>query len=139
MGDQTITIRGLDNENGTTMINGVVMNKIYDGRPQWGNWGGLTYATRNQEFTSGTAPSYTFGGILGNTRNQYTCFYLQTRYKNFFSQEQILITAGELWQRMLQECKLTDGHLLFEVQEDGAQEGYFEGTDYSANSLFASV
>jgi len=55
------------------MINGVAMNKIYDGRPQWGNWGGLNDATRNQEFTMGSSPSdYTFGGILGtqeiNTR-----------------------------------------------------------------------
>jgi hypothetical protein len=45
------------------MINGVVMNKIYDGRPQWGEWGGLNDALRNQEFTLGTAPSYTFGGF----------------------------------------------------------------------------
>jgi hypothetical protein len=36
------------------MINGVVMNKIYDGR---GEWGGLNDALRNQEFTLGTAPS----------------------------------------------------------------------------------
>ena len=55
------------------MINGVSMNKIYDGRPQWSNWGGLNDATRNQEFTLGTAPSdYTFGGVVGtqelNTR-----------------------------------------------------------------------
>jgi hypothetical protein len=38
-----------------------------------GQWGGLNDATRNQEFTIGTAPSdYTFGGKLGtqeiNTR-----------------------------------------------------------------------
>jgi hypothetical protein len=36
------------------MINGVSMNKSYDGRPQ-GKWGGLNDATRNQEFTIGTA------------------------------------------------------------------------------------
>jgi hypothetical protein len=58
-------IRGLDSENAMTMINGVSMNKSYDGRPQWGNWGGLNDATRNQKFTIGTASDYTFGGILG--------------------------------------------------------------------------
>ena len=72
-GQARFRMRGLDNAYGTTMINGVVMNKIYDGRPQWSNWGGLNDATRNQEFTMGTAPSdYIFGGILGtqeiNTR-----------------------------------------------------------------------
>jgi hypothetical protein len=30
------------------MINGVVIDKIYDGRPQWGEWGGLDSALRNQ-------------------------------------------------------------------------------------------
>ena len=72
-GQARFRIRGLDNENGTIMINGLSMNKIYDGRPQFGNWGGLNDATRNQEFTMGSAPSdYTFGGVLGtqeiNTR-----------------------------------------------------------------------
>lgn len=33
-GQARFRIRGLDNENCTTMINGIVMNKIYDGRPQ---------------------------------------------------------------------------------------------------------
>ena len=72
-GQARFRMRGLDNEYGVTMINGISMNKIYDGRPQWSNWGGLNDATRNQEFTLGSAPSdYTFGGILGtqeiNTR-----------------------------------------------------------------------
>ncbi|MFN3640317.1 MAG: carboxypeptidase-like regulatory domain-containing protein, partial [Flavobacterium sp.] len=59
-------IRGLDNELSTTMINGITMNKIATGRPQWNNWGGLNDATRNQEFTMGSAPSdYVFGSILG--------------------------------------------------------------------------
>jgi hypothetical protein len=65
-GQARFRIRGLDNEYGVTMINGIVMNKLYDGRPQWSNWGGLNDATRNQEFTMGSAPSdYTFGGALG--------------------------------------------------------------------------
>jgi len=72
-GQARFRVRGLDNEYGITMINGIVMNKILDGRPQWGNWGGLNDATRNQEFTMGSAPSdYSFGGALGtqeiNTR-----------------------------------------------------------------------
>ena len=72
-GQARFKMRGLDNEYGVTMINGISMNKIYDGRPQYSNWGGLNDATRNQEFTNGSAPSdYTFGGILGtneiNTR-----------------------------------------------------------------------
>jgi hypothetical protein len=75
-GQARFRVRGLDSEHATMMINGVVMNKIYDGRPQWGEWGGLNDALRNQEFTLGTAPSdYTFG-VFRNTRNQHTSFYL---------------------------------------------------------------
>jgi hypothetical protein len=57
------------------MINGVVMNKIYDGRPQWGEWGGLNDALRNQEFTLGTPLGLYIWGFR-NTRNQHTSFYL---------------------------------------------------------------
>ena len=31
-------------------MNGVPMNKFYNGRPQWSNWGGLNDLMRNQEF-----------------------------------------------------------------------------------------
>lgn len=34
-------LRGLDSENGTVLINGIPMNKLFNGRPQWSNWGGL--------------------------------------------------------------------------------------------------
>ncbi len=61
-------VRGLDSENGSVLINGIEMNKIYDGRPQWSNWGGLNDMARNQELTTGLTPSaYNFGGVLGTT------------------------------------------------------------------------
>src|SRR5690606_21153106 len=41
-------IRGMDSENSTMLINGVEMNKMFDGRPQWSNWGGLNDVMRNQ-------------------------------------------------------------------------------------------
>ena len=61
-------VRGYDSNNSTISLNGVEMNKFYDGRPQWSNWGGLNDALRNQDFSSGIAPSeISFGGILGST------------------------------------------------------------------------
>lgn len=38
-GQARFRMRGIDNEYGVTMINGISMNKIYDGRPQYSNWG----------------------------------------------------------------------------------------------------
>ena len=67
-GQAFFRVRGYDSSNGEVLINGIRMNKLFDGRPQWNNWGGLNDIIRNQEFTNGLAPSdYTFGGVLGNT------------------------------------------------------------------------
>jgi outer membrane cobalamin receptor len=61
-------IKGLDSGNGKVLINGVEMNKLFDGRAQWSNWGGLNDVLRNQEFSNGLSPSnFTFGGVLGAT------------------------------------------------------------------------
>lgn len=132
-------IRGLDNEYGTTMINGIVMNKLYDGRPQWSNWGGLNDATRNQEFTMGSGPSdYTFGSILGtqeiNTRASY--------YRPGTRVSMSGTNTNYSWRTMGTHASgmNKDGWaFVVSASRRWAQEGYFEGTDYAANSLFASV
>jgi hypothetical protein len=138
-GQARFSVRGIDNEYSNVMINGVSMNRVGDGRPQYGDWGGLNDATRNQEFTNGSAPSdYVFGGIAGtqeiNTRasiyrpgtrisflNTNTNYSFRTMGTHASGMNKdgwaYVVSAGRRW----------------------AQEGYFEGTSYSANSLFASV
>ncbi|WP_298221525.1 carboxypeptidase-like regulatory domain-containing protein [Flavobacterium sp.] len=138
-GQARFRIRGLDNEYGTTMINGVSMAKIYDGRPQWSNWGGLNDATRNQEFTSGSAPSdYTFGGILGTQEiNTRASVYRKGSRVSFSG-----TNTNYSWRTMGTHASgmNTDGWaFVVSASRRWATEGYFEGTDYSANSLFASV
>ncbi|MGB3774555.1 MAG: carboxypeptidase-like regulatory domain-containing protein [Leeuwenhoekiella sp.] len=60
--------RGLGSEHGKILINGIEMNKLYSGRPQWSNWGGLNDMQRERIFTYGTAASdYTYGGLAGTT------------------------------------------------------------------------
>ncbi len=132
-------IRGLDNEYGVTMINGVVMNKLYDGRPQWSNWGGLNDATRNQEFTMGTAPSdFTFGSALGTQE-------IDTRASHYRPGTRISMSGTNTnysWRTMGTHASgLTQNGWAYVVSGSRrwAEEGHFEGTDYSANSLFASV
>jgi hypothetical protein len=138
-GQARFRIRGLDNENATTMINGVVMNKIYDGRPQWSNWGGLNDATRNQEFTMGTAPSdYTFGGILGTQE-------INTRASIYRPGTRISFSGTNTnynWRTMVTHASGINKNgwaYVISASRRWAQEGYFEGTDYGANSLFASI
>lgn len=138
-GQARFRVRGLDNEYATTMINGVIMNKIYDGRPQWSNWGGLNDATRNQEFTTGSAPSdYTFGGILGTQE-------INTRASIYRPGSRISFSGTNTnysWRAMGTHASgmNTNGWaFVVSASRRWAEEGYFEGTDYAANSLFASV
>src|SRR5690606_16556955 len=138
-GQARFRIRGLDNQYGTTMINGIVMNKLYDGRPQWSNWGGLNDATRNQEFTMGSAPSdYTFGGILGTQE-------INTRASHYRPGTRLTFSGTNTnysWRAMATHASgLNKKGWAFVVSASRrwAQEGHFEGTDYSANSLFASI
>ena len=138
-GQARFRIRGLDNEYGNTMINGISMNKIYDGRPQWSNWGGLNDATRNQEFTTGSGPSdYTFGGILGTQE-------INTRASIYRKGSRISFSGTNTnysWRTMgTYASGMNKNGWAFVVSASRrlAQEGFFDGTNYSANSLFASV
>ena len=138
-GAARFSVRGLDSKYATCMINGVSMNRVTDGRPQYANWGGLNDATRNQEFTTGSSPSdYVFGGIGGtqeiNTRasiyrpgtrvsflNTNTNYEFRMMGTNASGMDKngwaYVVSAGRRW----------------------AQNGYFEGTHYDANSLFFSL
>ena len=132
-------IRGLDNEYGVTMINGVTMNKLYDGRPQWSNWGGLNDATRNQEFTMGSAPSdYTFGSVLGTQE-------INTRASIYRPGARISFSGTNTnysWRAMATYASGMDKNgwaYVVSGSRRWAQEGYFEGSDYGANSFFLAV
>ena len=50
-------VRGLNTDNGTVLMNGIEMNKVFDGRPQWSNWGGLNDVLRSQELSTGFGSS----------------------------------------------------------------------------------
>jgi hypothetical protein len=138
-GQARFSVRGMDNEYSNVMINGISMNRVSDGRPQYGVWGGLNDATRNQEYTNGSAPSdYAFTGIAGsqeintrasiyrkgtrvsflNTNTNYSFRAMGTHASGMSSDGwAYVVSAGRRW----------------------AENGYFEGTNYSANSFFASV
>jgi len=138
-GQSRFRIRGLDNEYGTTMINGISMNKVYDGRPQFSNWGGLNDATRNQEFTMGSGPSdYTFGGILGTQEiNTRASFYRPGTRVSFSG-----TNTNYSWRMMGTHASgmNKDGiAYVISASRRWAEEGYFDGTDYGANSFFASI
>ena len=138
-GQARFRIRGLDSEHSTMMINGVSMNKLYDGRPQWGDWGGLNDALRNQEFSIGTAPSdYTFGGILGTQEINTRASIYRVGSRISFSGT----NTNYSWRMMgTYASGMNNKGWAFVVSagKRWTQEGYFEGTNYDANSAFISV
>jgi hypothetical protein len=138
-GQARFKVRGLDNAYGTTMINGVVMNKIYDDRPQYSNWGGLNDATRNQEYTNGSTPSdYTFGGILGTNE-------INTRASLYRAGNRVSVAgtntnySGRLMGTIASGMRKDGWAYMISASRRFANEGYFEGTTYSANSFFATI
>ena len=132
-------VKGLGSENGAIIINGIEFNKIYNGRPQWSNWGGLNDVTNNQEFNAGLSPSpYTFGKLLGvtniSTRPSEARVGTKVSYasSNRSYNHRVMVTHAS---------GLLKNNWAFTVSASrrAAKEGYSEGTFYDANSFFTSV
>ena len=138
-GAARFSVRGVDNKYSNVMINGVSMNRFADGRPQYSDWGGLNDATKNQEFTNGSAPSdYSFGGIAGTQEiNTRASIYRPGTRLSFLN-----TNTNYSFRAMATTASGMGKNGWAYVVSGGrrwAQNGYFEGTDYAANSLFISV
>lgn len=138
-GQAFFRVRGYDNAEGQVTFNGMPMNKVSTGRPQWNQWGGLNDVTRMQTFTNGLAASdYTFGGILGNTE-------ISTRASRFrpglrISQSGSNRTyAGRTMATY--NSGLIKNKIAFSISASRrwADEGYIEGTIYDAFSVFGAL
>jgi hypothetical protein len=132
-------IRGLDSGNGKILINGIEMNKLYDGRAQWSNWGGLNDVLRNQEFSNGLAASnFTFGGLLGatniNTRasEQRPGTRITYSSSNRSYEHRVMATHA---------TGILNGGwaMTFSASRRSGLEGFNEGTTYNAYSLFTAI
>jgi len=131
--------RGLDNANGKVLINGIEMNKQFNGRPQWSNWGGINDVLRNQEFTMGfSVNDYSFGDIAGTTN----IVLRASKYRKGgrFS------TAGanRTYQGRLMasyNSGILKGGWSYSVLASRrfGNQGFIEGTIYDANSFFTTI
>lgn len=133
------SIKGLDSGNGKILINGIEMNKLFDGRAQWTNWGGLNDVLRNQEFNNGlSASNYTFGGVLGstniNTRASQQRPGVRISYAS--SNRSYVHRMMATYSTGMRE----DGWAFtFSGSRRAGNEGFNDGSSYDAYSLFASV
>ncbi|MFK5957272.1 MAG: TonB-dependent receptor, partial [Lutibacter sp.] len=132
-------VRGYDSSYGTISINGIEMNKLFGGRPQWSDWGGLNDAFRNQEFTNGLAASEnTFGGILGTTN-------FSTRASDYQKVTKISLSStnksytGRVMATYASGMSKYNWAITVSGSRRIANEGYLEGTSYNAWAGFLAI
>lgn len=131
--------RGLNRENGVLLINGVEMNKLYDGRPQWSNWGGLNDVQRNQVFSMGLAPSAVSFGDLAGTTNIIMRASEYSKGGKFSYAISNRSYTGRAMGTYSSGLNRKGWAYAVSLSRRFAEESFREGTVYDANSFFVSV
>lgn len=131
--------RGLDNANGKVLINGIEMNKQFNGRPQWSDWGGLNDAQRNREFAMGLSPSdYVFGGLAGTTNIVMRASQEREGGRISYAASNRSYT-GRVMGSYNSGLSTTGWAYSVLVARRFGNQGFQEGTLYDANSIYVSV
>jgi len=132
-------VRGYDDENLVTLMNGVPMNDLTTGRSLYSTWSGLNDVVRNREITSGLAPAYySFGDVGGTVSIDSRASHQRKQLQASFSianrtyDNRFMITYGS---------GLSKSGWAYSVSYSRrwAQEGYVKGTYYDGHSYFASI
>lgn len=131
--------RGLDSEYGKVYINGIEMNKVFNARPLWSNWGGLNDVQRNQVFSMGMVPAEVgFGGLAGSTN-------IVMRASKYGKGGRISYAAANRTYTGRIMGTYNSGELAggwaysLSLSRRFAEEAYIEGTLYDANAFFLSL
>ncbi len=132
-------VRGLDSDNAILQINGIKMNKLYNGRPQWSNWGGLNDVLRNQELSNGSIPlKYNFGGILGSNN-------INIRASEYGEGGRITYSSSNRSYSNRLMATYNSGMLekgfaySLSIGRRWGNEGYQDASFYDSNSAFLSI
>ncbi|MFB9270603.1 MULTISPECIES: TonB-dependent receptor [Flavobacteriaceae] len=132
-------VRGYDSSYGSILINGIEMNKLYDGGPRWSNWGGLNDVFRNQEFSNGIqASENNFGGLLGSTNFKTRASEYRPGGKISFASANKSYT-GRVMAMYATGFNKNNWAFAVSASRRFAQEGYLEGTSYNAWAAFIAA
>jgi len=131
--------RGYDSEYGKVLINGIQMNKMFNGRPQWSNWGGLNDATRNQIFSMGlSANDYNFGGLAGSTNIIMRASQYREGGRINYTSANASYT-GRVMASYNTGLMPNGWAVSIVASRRFADEGYRDAALYDANSFFAAI
>ncbi|NER10199.1 TonB-dependent receptor [Muriicola jejuensis] len=137
-GQAFFRVRGYDSREGKVLINGVPMNRNWDDRPQWNNWGGLNDATRDQEFSFGLeASDHAFGGLLGTTLIDTSPLKARPGIRISAAASDRTYRNRLMTTYHTGQGKRGFAHSL-SLSRRWAEEGYVHGTPYDAYSIFIS-
>jgi len=138
-GQARFKIRGYDSQEATVLFNGIKMNKVQTGRPNWSNWGGLNDVLRNLSFSNGVAPTqFSFGSLMGVTN-------FNTRASEYRPGSSISVAAsngsykGRIMASHFTGFLKNDWALAFSLSTRFAKEGAIDGTPYNSYSAFFSA
>lgn len=130
--------RGYDSEYGKILINGIPMNKLYNGRPLWSGWGGLNDVMRGQVFSMGmSASDHSFGGLAGSTN----IIMRASKYQKGGGISYASANASYKGRAMISyNTGLMENGWAVSILTSRrfAKEGYKDASLYDANSFFAA-
>ncbi len=132
-------LRGQDASAGTTLINGVAVNSITNGKPEWSTFAGLEEVTQNADFSRGlSASNYAFGGVNGTQNiNTFASQYRKGGKVSYqFSNRSFIHGANVSYATGMSDSGWA---LALSASKRIAPEGYYEGVTYDLSSFFLSI
>ena len=136
-GDSEIWMRGFDNTNVATMVNGVPMNDMENGTVYWSNWAGISDVARIVQTQRGLGATKVSAPSVGGTINIITKTLDQKRGGS------LSYTMGNNGSNKITFNVSTGmskrgwGLTLLGTRQWG--DGYVQGTDYSGYTWFGSL
>ena len=136
-GDSEIWMRGFDNTNVATMVNGVPMNDMENGTVYWSNWAGISDVARIVQTQRGLGASKVSAASVGGTINIITKTLDQKRGgsvsytmgNNGMNKVSFNVSTGL--------SKKGWGMTLLGTRHWG--DGYVQGTDFVGYTWFGSI
>ena len=136
-GDSRVYIRGFDQENSATLINGVPVNDMENGRMYWSNWDGMTDIASAIQIQKGLGATNLVAGQLGGTINIVSGAANSDRgfgYKQEFGSDAFLKTTFTASTGLLD-----NGVALSGLVAKKTWNGYVDGTWSDAYSYYFSA
>ena len=136
-GDSEIFMRGFDNTNVATMVNGVPMNDMENGTVYWSNWAGISDVAKIVQTQRGLGASKVSAPSVGGTINIITKTLEQKRGGTLSYQMGNDGANKITFNVSTGMSKKGWGMTLLGTRQWG--DGYVQGTDYLGYTWFASI